>query len=119
MNVGNGAITADEFRKRLAALCLKRGGGGMPKRRRDQHILLKSIALTLDRNAVYTEAELNLRIQSWLELVGHEIQVDHVSLRRHLVDEGYLTRDPAGDTYVPVTNPTMPCRSEKSGSRGF
>lgn len=104
MSNGKGVISADEFGKRLAALCLKRGGGGMPKRQRDQHILLKSIALMLNRDTVYAETELNLRIQSWLDAIGQEIQIDHVSLRRHLVDEGYVVRDPAGANYRPVSD---------------
>ena len=74
----------------------------MPRRRRDQHILLKSVVLTLDPGGLYSEKELNARLKWWLANVGQELQVDHVSIRRYLVDEGYVIRDPAGMTYRPA-----------------
>ncbi len=99
MTTGKMAITIDEFAKRLADLFLRRGGGAMPRRRRDQHILMKSIVLSLDPSSLYSEKELNARLKWWLAEVGQELQVDHVSIRRYLVDEGYVMRDPAGVTY--------------------
>ena len=99
MSDSQSKISAGEFKQRLAVLCLKKGGGGLPSKRRDQQILFKSIALTLDITRNYTEAELNDRLQDWLARVGRHVQIDHVSLRRHLVDEGYVVRDPAGRSY--------------------
>jgi hypothetical protein len=92
-------IGSREFAKRLEALCLSGAGPQLPRKRRDKHILLKSIALTLRQGHVYTEAVINKALKVWLFLVGHSISMDHVSLRRHLVDEGYLVRDAAGSRY--------------------
>ncbi len=92
-------VTVDEFKSRLEALCAKKGGRGLPKKRRDQQILFKSIMLLLDPATEYTETELNQRLENWLAEVGQTVELDHVSLRRHLVDEGYLNRDKAGVTY--------------------
>ncbi|MFH1688350.1 MAG: DUF2087 domain-containing protein [bacterium] len=93
------AVTVAEFKKRLAAICLKQGSVGLPRKRRDQHVLAKSITLTLSCETAYTEAELNSRLTDWLDRVGHAMQIDHVTLRRYLVDEGYVMRDRAGESY--------------------
>ena len=92
-------ITVAAFKERLAMLCLKKGGRGLPRKADDQHLLFKSIALTLDARAAYSEADINLALTTWLDSVGQLIEIDHVTLRRHLVDAGYLARDPSGTTY--------------------
>ncbi len=92
-------VSADEFRTRLAAVCLDGGGAGFPRRRRDRHILLMSVVLTLDDSTAYREKELNEALQAWIGAVGKSTGIDHVSLRRHLVDERYVTRDNAGSEY--------------------
>ena len=38
-------------------------------------------------------------LKGWLALAGPRVELDHVSLRRSLVDEGYLVRDAAGVAY--------------------
>jgi len=95
----NFKISVEEFEKRLEAFCLKTTGCGVPRKRRDQHILFASIILILDSEKEYSEKELNEGIKRWLTVIGRTIEIDHVNLRRHLVDELYLTRDPAGKTY--------------------
>ena len=92
-------ITTGEFARRMAELCLGGVGPGLPRRRRDRHILLKSVALLLGHGSKYTEATINDVLKSWLEAMGPSVRLDHVSLRRHLIDEGYVVRDPAGRTY--------------------
>jgi len=92
-------ISLDEFENRLEALCLGRGGRGLPRRHRDQNILLKSIELVLESNKDYTENELNEALKKWLTDIGQAVEIDHVTLRRHLVDGGYLYRDRAGLSY--------------------
>jgi len=92
-------MTAEQFASRLAALCIKGVGQGLPNKIRDRHILFKSIKATLETNREYSETELNEGIEHWLATVGIGIVIDHVSLRRHLVDEGYVVRDRAGTTY--------------------
>ena len=59
-------ITRDEFNKRLVELCLKSGLTGFPRKFRDRHILLRSVALTLGAAREYTESELDDRLTFWL-----------------------------------------------------
>ena len=92
-------ITTGEFQRRIAALCLGGVGPSLPRRRRDRHILLKSVALLLGHGGSYTEARINAVLKAWLEAMGPSVRLDHVSLRRHLIDEGYVVRDRAGRTY--------------------
>jgi hypothetical protein len=92
-------ISAREFQDRLLRLCVHSGMRGLPRKRRDQHILLKSVILTLDRTEEYTENAVNRKLQSWLNEVGYSIELDHVRLRRHLVDAEYLGRSRDGSRY--------------------
>ncbi len=92
-------IGTAEFKNRLAALCLRGGGRGFPCKHRDQHILFRSVTLMLETRRDYAEDELNECLGKWLSQVGRTVEIDHVSLRRYLVDAGYLTRDTAGRSY--------------------
>ena len=98
-------ITASEFEERVASLTLGGFGPGLPRKRRDQRILLKSVAVHLGHGSSYSETEINDALQSWIDGMGSGVRMDHVSLRRYLIDEGYVTRDAAGRTYEV-------CRSE-------
>ena len=92
-------ISRSEFEARLAELCLKSGLAGFPSKNRDQHILLKSVVLTLNETSEYSESEIDDRLIFWLSDIAQSIDFDHVSLRRGLVDEGYLQRDKSGTVY--------------------
>ena len=92
-------ITADEFKQRLEALLLSSGGRGLPRKRRDWDILFKSITLALEAGRDYSEKEVNQVVGEWLDGIGQAIEIDYVTLRRHLVDTGYLIRDLAGTSY--------------------
>ena len=92
-------VTAAEFKKRLAALCLSGGGHALPRKRRDQLILLRSVLQTLDASRSYEEKELNSGLKKWLADIGTSFTLDHASLRRYLVDEGYLVRNSEGSAY--------------------
>lgn len=94
------SVSTEEFKQRLPRLCLS--PRVLPRKKRDQQILFKSVAITLDTEKQYTAAEFDQQLQDWLESVGLGLQIDHVTLRRHLVDEDYVRRDRAGGTYVPV-----------------
>ena len=52
----------------------------------------------LDAEAGYTEQEVNESLKSWLSQC-RSFNVDHVSLRRRLVEEGYLVRSADGSCY--------------------
>ena len=92
-------ISLEEFQQRLTELCLRGGPTGFPRRRRDRHILLKSVALTLDKRAEYTEPEVNTKLRLWLQDVGAPFHLDHVDLRRYLIDEEFLGRSRNGSRY--------------------
>ena len=74
-------------------------GKGFPRKRRQQHVLLKSVVLSLEPGQDYSEHQINDMLQKWLDTTGKSLEIDRVSLRRRLVDEGYLTRDRAGRRY--------------------
>lgn len=92
-------ITTQHFRQRLEALCLRSGLSGFPKDETDQHILLKSVVLLIGQPGPLGEPVVNERLQRWLLLTGNQ-GLDHVTLRRALVDAGYLTRSPDGSAYL-------------------
>jgi len=85
-------MTVEQFEERMAELCLRSGMAGFPRKRRDQQILLKSIVLTLDRERDYTELEIGDKLAYWLVDIGTSTDLDHVTLRRLLVDTEYLWR---------------------------
>ena len=92
-------VTLREFQERLVNLCVQSGLKGLPRRKRDQHIILKSVILTFDKTEEYTESGVNQRLQTWLNEVGRSLDLDHVRLRRHLVDAEFLGRSKDGSRY--------------------
>ncbi len=106
-------ITAQEFEKRLVALC--RGtDSGLTRKHRDRHIIFRSIVQTLDAKITYSEQTLNEGLKAWASEVGMGIAVDHVTLRRYLVDAGYLCRDRQGTTYRVQIGGTGEVRFERA-----
>jgi hypothetical protein len=92
-------ITQEAFTTRFVPLVM--GGGSLLKKSaEDQHILFVSAMLGLEPERDYSEAELNEALKPWSATFGGEFGLDHVTLRRHLIDEGYLLRDVAGTTYT-------------------
>jgi hypothetical protein len=55
--------------------------------------------LLLDSGRVYREREVNELLRSWSRDVAPAIEVDHVTLRRLLVDYGHLERTADGRAY--------------------
>jgi hypothetical protein len=92
-------ISAEEFVERLSRVGADRGPRGFPRRQRDRDILLKSITLTLDASRTYREREINAALLAWRRDVAPALEVDHVTLRRLLVDHGLLERTADGSRY--------------------
>src|SRR5262245_56780648 len=92
-------IDCEFFKQRLAALCVESGLSVFPRKGADRPILLKSVILTLNAEQVYYEAAINEALQTWLKQVGFKINTDHVTLRRLLVDDGFLQRERDGSAY--------------------
>jgi hypothetical protein len=91
-------ISIAEFQDRLAVLC-PGTSGGLPRRQRDRHIVFRSIVQVLSVSQPYSEQALNGALKEWISEVGTGFGVDHVTLRRYLVDAGYLHRDAYGTSY--------------------
>ena len=93
-------IATDEYARRIRAL-LSRGGlnRALPRRQRDLWIVLHAIARRFSENDRLSEVEANARIADFLLGPGRFLELDRVTLRRALVDEGFLDRDPAGHSY--------------------
>ena len=92
-------IDRGELVTRLIDLCLKSGLTGMPRKIRDQHIMFKSVVLTLNKGVDYGERDIDDKLAFWLADIGRSIDTDRVSLRRWLVDTKYLERTKDGSSY--------------------
>jgi hypothetical protein len=99
-------IAGAEFRERFIALYFS--GQDLPKKPLDRHIVLISTILGLERSRKYSEKEINAELQKWVILFGQRYGVDHVTLRRYLIDERYLVRDSAGNAYQLSAPSTAP-----------
>ena len=60
---------------------------------------MKSVQLLLDSRRTYTEAQVNAVLKEWCRDVAPAIEIDHVTLRRMLVDYGELERTADGRAY--------------------
>jgi hypothetical protein len=90
-------ITDAQFRERFTSLYFS--GQDLPKKPLDRQIILISTILDLDQSRQYTEREINAQLQKWVLSFDQRYSIDHVTLRRYLIDEQYLVRDSAGDAY--------------------
>ena len=71
----------------------------IPKRTSDQHLLVALAAAQFEPGKVYREGEVNGKLLAWLETFCESDGLDHVTLRRMLVDSRLLTRTKSGSTY--------------------
>lgn len=97
-------ISSEVFRKRLIVLCVRAGDAGLPRKQQDRRILFMAVAKTLDPDRIYTEMEINEALIAWLETTGRRIATDYATMRRALVDDHFLIRDPAGNAYRIATD---------------
>ncbi len=92
-------ISLEEFVERIVKIGADRGPRGFPRAERDREILMKSMTLELDEKAIYSERDVNAHLKSWRRDVAPALDVDHVTLRRWLVDYGLLERTRDGKEY--------------------
>lgn len=92
-------ITLDEFVERLCKVAADRGPRAFPRSGTDREVLFQSIALSLDSARSYSEREINDALNRWKRDVAPAIDIDHVTLRRLLVDYGRLERTADGGAY--------------------
>ncbi|HTN26372.1 MAG TPA: DUF2087 domain-containing protein [Burkholderiales bacterium] len=72
---------------------------GLPVRRADLELLLELAALRFAAGRTYTEREVNESLRDWLSTFCAPYGIDHVTLRRCMIDAQILRRDRAGSTY--------------------
>ena len=92
-------ISKSDFIDRLNKLCGKNDLMQFPKNHTDRLVLLGSIALALKPKKVYSEKKINEIILEWIKKMAKESYLDHVTLRRYLIDFGLIERDPDGRQY--------------------
>lgn len=92
-------VTLDEFVERLCRVGADRGPRSFPRSGVDREVLFQSIVLTLDSARSYSEREINEALLAWNRDVAPAIDIDHVTLRRTLVDYGRLERTADGRAY--------------------
>ena len=94
---------------RFAALAVRTGvslGVLYSARIGDFHLVLAAASLAFSAGRTYSERDINDILRAWLAREGSMLAVDHVELRRWLVDCHVLVRDDYGRAYVlgqPVT----------------
>jgi len=97
-------IPLDLFQRRLLVMLVRSPIRHMPTRARDREILFRAVTRGLPADPT-DERTLNDALRSWLGHVAPSIGVDHVSLRRYLVEVGYLEREDDGSAYRVVSSP--------------
>jgi hypothetical protein len=93
-------LTAADYRERLIALLVRSGQQTLPRRSRDLAVLLIALSRRFADSGPLSERQATERIAAWLQETGRALDVDPVSLRRALIDAGFLERTPAGTEYV-------------------
>jgi hypothetical protein len=84
---------------RLRALLKSGFGPGLPRREADRFILLHALAGLFAAGESPGEKAVTERLAHWLAGPGERLETDPVTLRRALVDDGFLERDGRGQAY--------------------
>ena len=73
----------------------------LPRSRKDAEIVLALAASALDPRAVYTEQEVNDVLIEWMDEFVDTHLLDHITIRRYLVDYFMVLREKNGSNYTP------------------
>jgi hypothetical protein len=95
-------ILLDDYRKVLRDFFAREGVKPFPRRWKYRLLILYSAVRALEVGLPYTEDEINDAIVQWQKSRGSFIDLDHVTLRRYLVDLGFLDRNPSGSVYAVI-----------------
>jgi hypothetical protein len=71
----------------------------MPKRPDDQALIARLAGTRFKADKAYREADVNEVLKDWLATFSAPYGIDHVTLRRFMVDMQVLARDRSGSTY--------------------
>lgn len=94
-------VGAADYASRLRATLGPGRAPGLPRRQRDRWILLHAVARGFRDGEPLDERQATARIEDFLLRHGRNLGLDAVTLRRLLVDEGFLDRDEWGRDYRP------------------
>lgn len=90
-------------RDALVARLRRQFSGGalrrLPRNPEDAELLMALSLLGLDANAAFEESDINLHLIAWLNGIAADDGPDYVTLRRYLVDSGFLRRSSDGVVY--------------------
>jgi len=93
-------VEAEQFSDRVRALLReRRQTRPWPRRQLDRWVLLHCVARRVAAGEELNERQANERIQNWLLGPGARLEVDFVTVRRALIDEGFWDREPGGTRY--------------------
>jgi hypothetical protein len=90
---------ADTTRSALRRMLSNGRLTALPKSPSDQALLAALAVARLDAGRDYVERDVNDALVAWLGTVSEPYGIDHVTLRRLLVDSRLLTRTASGSTY--------------------
>jgi hypothetical protein len=88
----------------LERLAIKQGAMLGNMSRPDQLLVLALAARCVPRSTALTEPAVNAALKKWLAGTGAMLSIDHVELRRMLVDAGLWQRDGFGHAYERPTS---------------
>lgn len=71
----------------------------LPRNPEDAELFMALALLGLHADAAYEESDINLHLIGWLNGIAAEDRPDYVTLRRYLVDSGFLRRSSDGVIY--------------------
>ncbi len=71
----------------------------VPKRPSDQQLVVTLAAAQFEPHRPYSEGEVNETLKAWIRTFCEPHGIDHVTLRRLLVDSRLLTRTTSGSRY--------------------
>lgn len=72
----------------------------LPKKREHAEAVMALSLASLDPEGIYDESDINLHLSAWLDGIGSaDGFADYVTLRRQLVDHGFLRRAADGVVY--------------------
>ena len=95
-------IGLDDYRKVLRDYFARDGVKPFPRRWKYRLLILYSAIRSLELGLPYSEDEINEAIIAWQSRHGGFLDLDHVTVRRYLVDLGFLDRNPSGSVYAVI-----------------
>ncbi len=95
-------ITFRDYRRMLCDYFVRPGPKSFPRSRKTRLLLLWSATRCLELGQPYDEGEIDDAILEWQERIGGPVDIDHVTIRRYLVDMGFLDRNPSGTVYAVI-----------------